>query len=329
MPTWQRLLVFLSSYPEEWFSGTKLASKLSLTRSAVWKNMKVIADKGYTVESHHGLGYRLIMDDQLNESLIQNMLTVNKNLTINVFDQVSSTNTIAKQLLTTDLKKATVVIANQQTAGYGRQNRSFYSPAKSGIYMSIALPLIDKEKIAAGLLTTGTAVAVGLAIKKVFHRQVKYKWVNDIILDNRKCGGILTEAVTDLESGRIASIIVGIGLNLTLDQSKMPSELINKAGPIAKRSKSKRNILIAEILNQFFLMYKSYRTGAFLKDYRKHSLVLDKTVTVVVNRKQLVGHAEQINSQGGLILKTTDGQLLTITSGEITKLNLLEGNYHE
>ncbi|MDN6967923.1 biotin--[acetyl-CoA-carboxylase] ligase [Oenococcus sp. UCMA 17063] len=328
MSTGQKLLTFLSSYPEKWFSGTQLASQLELSRTAVWKGIRLLEDQGYSLESRHGLGYRLMIDNQLNAALISKELKMDSQPKIIVYNKVSSTNTIAKQMLFEDLKIPTIILANQQTAGRGRFDRKFYSPAASGIYMSIALPLSVEEKVNPGLLTTATAVAAGRAIKKVFHRQVKYKWVNDLILNNRKCGGILTEAMTDLESGRIASLVVGIGLNLTLDSKKMPAELLGKAGAISKDS-SKRNQLIAEFINLFFDIYQNYRNGDFLEEYRRHSIVLGKRITIVVNRKKITGKVEKINSQGAILLKSDDNQLLTISSGEIIKLNLLEGKYHE
>ncbi|AZZ60523.1 biotin--[acetyl-CoA-carboxylase] ligase [Oenococcus sp. UCMA 16435] len=329
MSTGQKLLTFLSSYPEKWFSGTQLASQLELSRTAVWKGIRLLEDQGYSLESRHGLGYRLMIDNQLNAALISKALKMDFQPKIIVYNKVSSTNTIAKQMLFEDLKIPTIILANQQTAGRGRFDRKFYSPAASGIYMSIALPLSTEEKVNPGLLTTATAVAVGRAIKNIFHRQVKYKWVNDLILNNRKCGGILTEAMTDLESGRIASIVVGIGLNLTLDSKKMPAELLGKAGAISKGDSSKRNQLIAEFINFFFDIYQNYRSGDFLEEYRRHSIVLGKRITIVVNRKKITGKVEKINSQGAILLKSDDNQLLTISSGEIIKLNLLEGKYHE
>ncbi|KGI06061.1 biotin--[acetyl-CoA-carboxylase] ligase [Oenococcus oeni] len=329
MSTSQKLLTFLSSYPEKWFSGNQLASQLELSRTAVWKGIRLLEEQGYSLESRHGLGYRLMIDNQLNAALISQELRLDHQPRIVVYNKVSSTNTIAKQMLFEDLKKPVVILANQQTAGRGRFDRKFYSPAASGIYMSIALSLSIDEKVNPGLLTTATAVAAGRAIKKVFHRQVKYKWVNDLILNNRKCGGILTEAITDLESGRIASLVIGIGLNLTLDTKKMPTELLGKAGAISKGDSSKRNLLIAEFINFFFDIYRNYRSGDFLEEYRRHSIVLGKKIAIVVNRKKIIGKVEKINSQGAILLKNDNNQLLTISSGEIIKLNLLEGKYHE
>ena len=118
------------------------------------------------------------------------------------------------------------VVAMEQTAGRGRRGREFYSPKGSGIYLSVILE--PKGTLEGSLLiTTAAATAVYKAVKEVCGVKLGIKWVNDLYKDNRKVCGILTEAVTDFESGNIEFAIVGIGLNLYVEQPRARSTCLS------------------------------------------------------------------------------------------------------
>jgi len=118
------------------------------------------------------------------------------------------------------------VIAQSQTAGRGRFGRSFYSPPKSGIYLSVLLPYDNSE-----LLTVGAAVAVLQAIEKVTGQKADVKWVNDVYLNGKKVAGILAEAVVD-KDGNPAAVILGVGINIVSPISDFPEEIKDKAGSL-------------------------------------------------------------------------------------------------
>ena len=145
---------------------------------------------------------------------------------INYLKEIDSTNSELKRLALLGAPSGTVLVADRQTAGKGRLGRSFYSPADSGVYMSILLRPVELSD--AGLLTTFTAVAVARALSKT-GVEVGIKWVNDLRIGDRKIAGILTEGgLADRES--LAYAVVGVGINLL--PSALPEDLKEIAAAI-------------------------------------------------------------------------------------------------
>ncbi|EHN58278.1 biotin--[acetyl-CoA-carboxylase] ligase [Oenococcus kitaharae] len=328
MSTSETLLAFLSQHPGEWRSGSELATQLAISRTAIWKAFNTLKNQGYLIESRHGLGYKLSADGRLDEKIIRSLLTAPADITLHLFESVDSTNTLAKKMLAEGLKKPAVIIANEQTSGHGRRDRNFFSPANSGIYMTLAVPLKQGETVIPGLLTTASAVACGRAIKEVFGIQIQYKWVNDLLFQDKKCGGILSEAITDLESGQINALLVGIGINVSESQAPLPPSLKNKAGSLGQDDGQQRNVLIAALINQFFRLYASYKDTAFLDEYRRHSYILRHQVVLEFNHQKISGIALKIDDDAELVLEDSKGQQRHFAAGEITKVNLKERLYH-
>ena len=142
-------------------------------------------------------------------------------------DVVTSTNTLLKEMAHSGVKSGTVIIANKQTAGKGRMGRCFYSPENTGIYLSVLLrePSLSEPT----LLTTAAAVAVMKAISRTTKKEPQVKWVNDILLDNKKVCGILTEG--EFCESRLMFAIVGIGINVSTQN--FPDDIKSRAGSIA------------------------------------------------------------------------------------------------
>ncbi|KRM96205.1 biotin operon repressor biotin--[acetyl-CoA-carboxylase] synthetase [Liquorilactobacillus aquaticus DSM 21051] len=310
------------SLSDQPISGEQLAQKLSISRTAIWKAIKTLKQKGYQIESKPHVGYKYKDNGILNEFVIRRYLPANTNriLDFEMHDKISSTNTRAKEIsIETDENLPLVIISDQQTAGYGRYGRAFTSP-NTGIYMSLLLKN-SSTLLNPGLLTTATATAVSRAIEKKLHTTPSIKWVNDILIDKKKIVGILTEGIADIESRYIKQIVIGIGINYSTDVSDMPSEIQQRAGSLhsfAKTYSVSRNEFIAAVLQEFFLLYPHYETGAFLDEYRAHSAVLNKKVTITQGHNQFSGYVEQINRQGEIVLD--DGT--TLSSGEVTKIRL-------
>ncbi len=150
-------------------------------------------------------------------------------------------------------------------------------------------------------------------MEKLFRINCQLKWVNDIIVDNRKVAGILVEGVTDLKSGAMDHVIIGLGMNYMTDPEIFPDDIRNRAGSLRKyahRSDVSRNKLIAVFLNEFFKIYPNYRTGDFMNEYRKRSNIIGKQVSVLVSDQVVSGTVKTI--------VLTDGTILV--SGEVTKI---------
>ncbi|MBQ9960897.1 MAG: biotin--[Firmicutes bacterium] len=326
MSTKLKLLEIFSLHENEFISGQKLADMLGITRNSIWKAIKKLQDQGYEIESKPSLGYRLIQkSDVLSGEYIQEKVPFP--CKIHILDCVDSTNDYAKTL--TDLSVPNIVIANEQTKGKGRLGRSFYSPASKGIYMTIAFePDFGLDK--AMLVTTISALAVCQAFEATVGLGPKIKWVNDIYLNGKKVCGILTEAESNFETGKISKIILGIGINC-FEQS-FPDELAQKATYIEKAQKEyTRNDLIASVAEKFFDLLSNFDKRRLLRDYKSRSLILGEPILIFGTSydalpenggRGVKARAIDIDENGGLVVEYSEGrrarEMDTITSGEVT-----------
>lgn len=246
----------------------------------------------------------------------QNLIQAGLAIQLHTFDQIDSTNAEAKRVgqQTGRITQPQVFIANHQTGGYGRLNRDFYSPKDSGLYVSFLIP-IAAENFNPGLLTTMTAVASVEAIEKHFPVRLQIKWVNDLILANRKVGGILAEAFTNPVTNQIIGVVIGIGVNLST--TNFPDELQKVAISLSNRPDAKdQTAFVNDFITNFFNHLETYQTGDFMTQYRKKSSVIGHHVRVQFQNNTVTGVVSDIDDDGALLLQT-DNQKLKITSGEI------------
>lgn len=302
----------------ETVEGAKLARELGVSRNAVWKVMNSLRQNGYEIEAVPNRGYRLLsVPDRLSEAEIRRWLAAEQvGRTLEIHEQLDSTNNRAKALAAAGAPHGTAVIADSQTGGRGRLGRSFFSPEHSGVYMTVILrPDCAPEQ--AGLLTSLAAVAAARAVEKVSGADVKIKWVNDLYLNDKKICGILTEAGLGLEAGRLEYAVVGIGINV--NRMAFPPELKEIATSIGNETGTApdRNRLIAEILNELDALYGDLETGAFLAESRRRSNVIGRTVTVMEGGRQYPARALDIDSQGRLVIETEAGKAC-LNYGEVS-----------
>lgn len=323
MATKDLVLKALQRSGENYLSGEALSEELGISRTAVWKAIRTLREEGYTIKAVTNRGYHLIHDEDVitEEGLREHLFTRYKNNRLYIYDTLDSTNNRAKQLALENAPHGTTVIAMQQTAGKGRLGRSFFSP-REGIYLSIIIkPTFDLSKSV--LVTAAAAVAVAQAIESVCGRQAQIKWVNDVYLDGKKICGILTEGITDFETGHIESLVIGIGVNTSVKD--FPDELRDTVGAVD--GDYSRSALAAEIISRMLNFAENIESREFIQDYRKRSMVIGKNVTVykgvysVAPEKELEGMPAKvlgIDDDGGLEVIYTDRKRETLTSGEIS-----------
>lgn len=294
----------------DYISGEYLAEKFGKSRAGVWKAIKLLKADGYKITAVTNKGYLLTDDgDILNETAIKARL--NHDIKVIFYDETDSTNNQAKRLINDGEKGTLLVCAGRQTAGRGRQGKSFYSPEGTGIYMSLVIHPGSSLQNAV-TATTAAAVAVCRAIEKITDITPKIKWVNDVYVNGRKVCGILTEAVTDFESGTVSSVIIGIGVNITTEN--FPSDVENAGALNANISKS---MLIAKIADELMeIALGDY--SAFIGYYRTHSMIIGRQITFFENGTATDGTALAIDETGGLVVRTENGETRTLRSGEIT-----------
>jgi len=303
-------------------SGAKLAQELSISRNAVWKSIKALQEEGYSITATTNKGYSLSVDNDIlsNQSITPYLSGNAVNLRLEVHKSVTSTNTLLKELAGQGEPEGKVLIAEEQTCGRGRLGRGFYSPANTGIYMSILLrPKLTVEDSL--FITTSAAVAVAKSIEKVTDCEAKIKWVNDIYCNGKKVCGILTEAGIDFEGGGLEYAVLGIGINVSKPKEGFPDELKNIATAICGRNKYSsdlRSQLVAEILNNFRIYYENISKKLFLAEYRERSLLIGKEIIVISGEKSERALALEIDNRARLIVKLSDGEVKTLSSGEVS-----------
>ena len=309
----QELLKLLESSKGIYLSGEKIAESLGVSRAAVWKAINSLKSEGYEIESVTSRGYMLSAEsDMLSEEGIK--LHLKHEIPLHYYHETDSTNKRCIALALEDAAHGTCAVADKQTAGRGRLGRSFYSPSSTGIYLSLVLhPAFDISK--AVLITVAASVAVARAIEKVCKVTPEIKWVNDIYIDGKKVCGILTEAVTDFESGQIKAVVPGIGINCST--TEFPEEIRDVAGCIP--GSFSRNELAAAVIDELLDIADNIEEREFIEYYRSHSLIIGKDINILKAGKEPVpAHAEGIDENGGLIVSYADGSGETITTGEVS-----------
>ena len=316
----EQVLSCLEKNRTQSISGEQLAEKFNVSRSAVWKAINALRSEGYVIEAVTNRGYRLADDeDKLSAAGIAAFAQYMDPDKIAVFDEIDSTNNKARAMALEGAPHGTVIFADSQTAGRGRLGRTFVSPPGSGIYMSAILrPSADIGK--AMLITTAAAAAVCRAVRGVTGADAGIKWVNDIYIGEKKICGILTEAMTDFESGGLESVIVGIGINFRRSADQYPDDVLERITWIYDENKPKvsRNQLAAAVMDEVLRLCDDLDNKSFLDYYREHAIMLDKDVVCIRGNERWNAHTVDIDDQGGLIIRTPDGKLQTLSSGEIS-----------
>lgn len=239
-----------------------------------------------------------------------------------VHETLESTNKTAKELAVSGAAHGTAVIADSQSAGKGRLGRSFHSPSKCGIYMSLILDIGEIGKGASQLITPFTAVCVCNAIESISDKKPQIKWVNDVLLGQKKICGILAEGVTDKESGQITWIVIGIGINFCTPPSGFPEKLRHIAGSVFENETPPitRNRLIAEIINKMMTQNGRFDEREILKKYRERLMILNKRIIISGQgiSDSYEATAIDINEGGHLLVKRDDGEIETLIAGDIS-----------
>lgn len=295
---------------KDYISGQELAEKFGKSRAAVWKAIKALIADGYNIDAVTNRGYLLTENNDLisAQSIRANM---KNDIDVYYYSTTDSTNNCCKRILADGKIGEFLAVADKQTAGRGRQGKSFYSPPKTGIYFSLVIrPHTSLQN--AVTATTAAAVAVCRAIETLTDKKPKIKWVNDVYLDGKKICGILTEAMSNFEDGTVDSVIIGIGVNI--NTSDFPDS-VEGAGCLD--ADISRSCLIGAIADELLDIaggdYKS-----FIDYYRSHSLVIGEKIKFIQNGRVTPARAVAIDGTGGLEVELESGEHITLRSGEIS-----------
>lgn len=310
MSTKNDVLKLLIENSDNFISGQQIAGKLGVSRAAVWKAVKVLQKDGCDINAVTNRGYRLgDGNDIITPQLISSRLKYD--IEVICYPSIDSTNNEAKRLISAGKENVFLVTADEQTAGRGRQGKSFYSPPLTGVYMTLVLHPM-KPIVSAVSTTTAAAVAVCRAIENLTDKKPEIKWVNDVFLGGKKICGILTEAVTDFETQTATSVVIGIGMNIRT--VNFPDDVENAA---SLNYDIRRSDLIAEIANELCKVADS-PACEYMDYYRSHSMLIGHQINFIKNGVVTPATAVAIEQNGGLTVRLENGELLTLTSGEIS-----------
>ena len=261
--------------------------------------------------------------DPLEVDVLQRLLatrTLGRNLRVEV--RTASTNDIAKKLAQDGAPDGTAVLADQQVRGRGRQGRSFASPAGVGIYMSLLLrPQVKISNLPQLTLVAGVATAE--AIAQVTSLPVELKWPNDIMIEKKKAGGILTESVIQADQSPVAIVGIGINVNTTLEQ--FPAELRGQVTSLALAAGRfvPRLPIAAAVLGHFEPLYDTFQQSGLapiLPRWLHYGRVAGKPVRCTTERGVEEGVALGLDEDGALLVRSRENPRLRVLSGEVVFL---------
>ncbi|MCQ2417565.1 MAG: biotin--[acetyl-CoA-carboxylase] ligase [Oscillospiraceae bacterium] len=258
------------------------------------------------------------MSENLSQRIIAQLAPEAKGVRLHLFESVTSTNDMLKLAAEEGAAEGHVFLAKQQTAGKGRQGRSFYSPPMTGLYLSVLYrPEIAPAEALA--LTPMAAVAAAKAIEQTRREPVQIKWVNDLLLHGRKICGILAESKFS-SHGTLDYVIVGIGINLLMPQNGFPEEIRDIAGAVYPADADAEQVFTdtaAALISHLAREYGGLPEKQYLADYRKRLCVLGKTVTVCENGMERQAAALDVDDDLRLLVQYESGERQWRSTGEI------------
>ncbi len=302
-------------------SGERLAYELSVSRTAIWKHIKVLRDEGYMIDSSTNLGYSLVKTpDTLTPGEIKAGLKtsiIGRN--IEYFKETESTNIIAREMAGS-VEEGTVVIAESQTGGRGRLGRKWISP-EGGIWLSIILkPGI--QPLYAPRITLMAGVSAAKTIRS-FGLPAKIKWPNDVLINGKKVCGILTEIEAEIDM--IDYCVVGIGIDANVDTESFPEEFRDSSTSLKKELGHEINRVdfVQKLMLEFEALYLIFQKNGFpsiLEEWRGMSATIGEWVKITTQNRTIYGEAIGVDNEGALILETDEGKLEKIVAGNCEHL---------
>ena len=300
---------------KSYVSGQELADRLGVSRTAVWKAVTALKKEGYGIASVSRLGYKL---EDTGDILNERELSFSDKFCFE--DELSSTNEYAKRFATEGKEEFFFVTCNRQTAGRGRLGRTWISPYGVNIYLSmIFYPDTDIPDIPQ--MTPVIGLAAAKTISDITGLEAKIKWPNDILINDKKISGILTEMQAEAE--RILFVVAGIGINV--NQTEFDKEIAKKASSMRNESDRvfKRSEVIKLLIQNMESYYKKFVEGGFAslrEEYKKLCINFGREVRAFYRGSEIGGTVVDISEKGELVIKTQNG-LVSVSGGEATVRN--------
>ena len=303
-------------------SGTRMAKLLGISRVAVWMQLQKLTKQGFAFEVVRPRGYRLThTPDTLNAALVLAHLGRQRAPHLVCLDTVDSTNSEAERRLADGEDVPLVILARAQTAGRGRRGRAWHSPANGNLYSTFVFrPQLDPSRLQDFTLWMGVVVCE--LVENFCRISPGLKWPNDLHLDGRKAGGMLTEARVD--SDQVRDLVFGLGLNVNGRMADLPPELRRTATSLAEASGAPidLNKFAAALISRVSRGYQEFLNGEYRARFRagweRYDVLRGKPVTVVQGTHSIHGIAHDIADDGSLLVRTPGGTTERFRAGEVT-----------
>ncbi len=313
-------VIIHSLLANDWVSGSEVASRLKLSRTAVWNHVSSLKERGYDIQSDPKMGYRLEgVPDCLYPELVSYGLDLKRvGRRIIHHDIIESTNSEAMRIAD-DLCDGTIIVAEQQLSGRGRFNRRWESIKGKTILFSVVLKPDSIRPVQAYRFTMFAAVSLAEALMESVGIGVDIKWPNDIYLEDKKIAGILTEM--SAEADLVRYIVVGIGINIGQSAEDFSEDLKN-AGSLAMFTHPVDRLQVfRQVISKLDFYYEKFINGDFdtiFTKWKSGCATKGKSVSFKLKNVPFVGVVDDILKDGALSVKV-DGQddLIKLYSGDI------------
>ena len=286
-------------------SGQALSAQLGISRVSVWKHIQQLQAFGYEITSS-AKGYRL----ENSPDVPYPWEFAARESKIVYHAELPSTMEAAKQLARKGCPDFTTIIAGRQTSGRGRLNRQWFSD-EGGLYFTVVLRP-DLPPVLSFRVSFLASLTLARTLNEMFGVDVRVKWPNDLLVDERKICGMLSEL--EAEADRVAFINIGIGINVNNDPSGIePAATSLKA--ILGRKVSIKDI-VARYLDAFETRMQTMAYDRVIEEWKTYTVTLNREVRVVTTRDVFTGKAIDVDDNGALVLKCADGSLQKILYGD-------------
>jgi BirA family biotin operon repressor/biotin-[acetyl-CoA-carboxylase] ligase len=317
-----KILSVLALHLGECISGAELSKSLNISRTAVWKQVNILREKGYGIIAEASRGYRLVSKPDILTSaeIISGLHFTRIGRRIICLNEPVSTNSAAFKMASEGAEEGTVVIAESQSGGKGRLGRRWASPPGVNLYCSIILrPPV--QPVNAPQLTFLSAVAVAKVIERLTPIMPRIKWPNDILVSGKKVAGLLNEM--SAETDKINFVVLGIGVNLNMTAEQFPDDLRNPATSLLLEwGKVVNRVDFARcMLEELDSLYQEFLRSGFSQvrhEWLERSRLEGEPVTVADGGRELRGRVRGIDEYGALLIEDNDGDIQQVLSGDVS-----------
>ena len=320
--TSNQIIKFLQASPGKYTSGESINKELILSRSVINSHIKLLDKQNHSVEWEFQQGYQLPQKNDLlnSEEISAGLETEFCGSNIHCFTSTDSTNHQAHILAAQGAANGSVVLTEEQTGGKGRRGRSWFSPKGGGLWMSILLYPRGQSPEKFSPFTAAAAVMIAKALNRFSKQPITVKWPNDLLVEGKKVGGILTEM--NMNSNEVNYIILGLGININQASQDFPPELQETATSLHASSGYyyNRQLLCCSILNEIedgYLLFLRDGFAPFREAWKELSSTLGEEISIHCGKRNHKGLAVDIDEQGALVIKDNTDTRHHFSYGEI------------